>query len=119
MSIFPKKNFFLVFDSLLPSKHLLKFRKFVFFEPFMGNDIANRGRLSHYGNAERKEFAKALKIIRAETELLLEDVEAYHIYMAVKRTQKVPGDIAEVGVYKGGFCKDYLRGKRGKIPPSL
>lgn len=105
MSLFPKKNFFLVFDSLLPSKYLSRFRKLVFFEPFMGNDIANRGRLSHYGNAERKDFAKALKKIRSETELLLEDVEAYHIYMAVKRTQKIHGDIAEVGVYKGGSAK--------------
>jgi hypothetical protein len=105
MSMFPKKNFFSVVDSLLPSKYLLKFRKFVFFEPFLGNDIANRGRLSHYGNAERKEFAKALKKIRDETELLLEDIEAYHIFMAVKRTQKVPGDIAEVGVYQGGSAK--------------
>lgn len=105
MSLFPKKNFFWVFDSILPSKHLLKFRKLIFFEPFLGNDIANRGKLSHYGNAERKEFTKALKKIRSETELLLEDIEAYHIYMAVKRTQKVPGDIAEVGVYKGGSAK--------------
>jgi O-methyltransferase len=105
MSLFPKKNFFLVFDSLLPSKHLLKFRKLIFFEPFLGNDIANRGKLSHYGTTERKEFAKALKKIRSETELLLEDIEAYYIFMAVKRTQKVPGDIAEVGVYKGGSAK--------------
>jgi O-methyltransferase len=105
MSLFPKKNFFWVFDSLLPSKHLLKFRKLIFFEPFLGNDIANRGKLSHYGTAERKEFAKTLKKIRSDTELLLEDIEAYHIYMAVKGTQKVPGDIAEVGVYKGGSAK--------------
>lgn len=105
MSLFPKKNFFWVFDSLLPSKHLCKFRKLIFFEPFLGNDIANRGKLSHYGNTERKEFAKTLKKIRSETELLLEDIEAYHIFMAVKRTKKVPGDIAEVGVYKGGSAK--------------
>jgi hypothetical protein len=105
MSMFPKKNLFLVFDSFLPSKYLLKFRKFIFFEPFLGNDIANRGRLSHYGNQDRKEFAKSLKKIRSETELLLEDIEAYNIYMAVRQTQKVPGDIAEVGVYKGGSAK--------------
>ncbi len=105
MSMFPKKNFFLVVDSLLPSKYLLKFRKFVFFEPFLGNDIATRGRLSQYGDEERKKFAKTLKIIRDETELLLEDIEAYYVFMAVKRTQKVPGDIAEVGVYKGGSAK--------------
>ena len=58
MSMFPKKNFFLVFDSLLPSKYHLKFRKFVFFEPFMGNDIANRGRLSHYGKQKEKNLQK-------------------------------------------------------------
>ena len=37
--------------------------------------------------------------------MLLEDIEAYHIYMASKITRKVPGDIAEVGVYKGGSAK--------------
>ena len=114
MSFFPKKNFFWAFDALVPSRYLLKFRKMVFFEPFMGNDIANRGRLSHYGCAERKEFAKDLKKIRSETELLLEDIEAYHIYMAVKRTQKVPGDIAEVGVYKGGSAKIICSAKGDK-----
>lgn len=105
MSLFPKKNLIWVFDTIAPSKYLLKFRKLLFFEPFIGNDIATRGRISHYGCADRKDFSKALKKIRSETELLLEDIEAYHIHMAVKRTQKVPGDIAEVGVYKGGSAK--------------
>nr|WP_320161901.1 TylF/MycF/NovP-related O-methyltransferase [uncultured Methanoregula sp.] len=105
MSLFPKKRIYSAFDTIVPSKYLLKFRKFIFFEPTMGHDIANRGRLSHYGCAERKEFAKALKKIRAESDLLLEDIEAYHIHMAVKRTRKVPGDIAEVGVYRGGSAK--------------
>jgi hypothetical protein len=114
MSFFPKKNIFWAFDALVPSRYLLKFRKMVFFEPFMGNDIANRGRLSHYGCTDRKEFAKDLKKIRGETELLLEDIEAYHIYMAVKCTQKVPGDIAEVGVYKGGSAKIICSAKGDK-----
>ena len=105
MSLFQKKSLFSAVDSIVPSRYLIKFRKFIFFEPFFGNDIANRGRFSHYGCEERREFAKILKKIRSETELLLEDIEAYHIYMAVKRTQKVPGDIAEVGVYKGGSAK--------------
>jgi O-methyltransferase len=105
MSIFPKKNLFWVFDTIAPSKYLLKFRKLLFFEPFIGYDIATRGRISHYGCADRKDFSRVLKKIRSETELLLEDIEAYHIYMAVKRTEKVPGDIAEVGVYKGGSAK--------------
>jgi hypothetical protein len=114
MSLFPKKHVFRGFDALVPSKYLLKFRKMIFFEPFVGNDIANRGRLSHYGCNERKEFAKNLKKIRSETELLLEDIEAWHIFMAVKQTQKVPGDIAEVGVYKGGSAKIICTAKGDK-----
>jgi O-methyltransferase len=105
MSLFPKKNLIWIFDSVVPSKYVHKCRRFFFFDPFYGNDLAHRGRLSHYGSDERKAFAKDLKKIRSETELLIEDIEAYHIYMAVKRTQKVPGDIAEVGVYKGGSAK--------------
>ncbi len=105
MSFFPKKNLFWAFDTLVPSRYLLKLRKLAFFEPFMGNDIANRGRLSHYGCDDRKDFARALKKIRKDTELLLEDIEAWQIHMAVKSTLKVPGDIAEVGVYRGGSAK--------------
>ncbi|MDD1684773.1 MAG: TylF/MycF family methyltransferase [Methanoregula sp.] len=105
MSLFPKKNLIWIFDSVVPSKYVHKCRRFFFFDPFYGNDLASRGRLSHYGSDERKAFAKDLKKIRSETELLIEDIEAYHIYMAVKRTQKVPGDIAEVGVYRGGSAK--------------
>jgi hypothetical protein len=114
MSLLPKKHLFGAVDYVLPSRHLLKFRKFSFILPFIGNDIANRGRFSHYGCSDRKEFVKLLKKIRSETELLLEDIEAYHIYMAVKRTQKVPGDIAEVGVYKGGSAKIICSAKGDK-----
>jgi len=105
MSLFPKKNLIYYFDTIVPSKYLLKFRKLAVFDPFTGYDIAQRGRLSHYGCAERKQFASQLKKIRSDTELLLEDIEAYQIYMAAKITEKVPGDIAEVGVYKGGSAK--------------
>lgn len=114
MSLLPKKNLFSAIDSVLPSRHLYKFRKFIFFEPFMGNDLANRGRFSHYGCSDRKEFAQILKKIRSETELLLEDIEAFHIYMSVKRTFKVPGDIAEVGVFKGGSAKIICAAKGDK-----
>jgi O-methyltransferase len=114
MSLFQKKNLIWVFDSIAPSKYLLKFRKLLFFEPFIGYDIATRGKFSHYGCLERKEFTGALKKIRSETELLLDDIEAYHIYMAVKRTRKVPGDIAEVGVYKGGSAKIICAAKGDK-----
>jgi len=115
MSLFPKKNLICCFDTIAPSKYLLKFRKLAVFEPFMGYDIANRGRLSHYGSVERKQFAQNLKKIRSDTDLLLEDIEAYQIYMAAKITGKVPGDIAEVGVYKGGSAKIICSAKGDRV----
>jgi hypothetical protein len=114
MSLLPKKDLIWFFDSIAPSKYLLKFRKLLVFEPFVGYDIASRARLAHYGCAERKQFSADLKKIRADTEILLEDIEAYHIYMAVKRTQKVPGHIAEVGVYRGGSAKIICTAKEDK-----
>jgi hypothetical protein len=114
MSLFPKKHLIWVFDSVVPSRYIHKCRRLFFFDPVYGNDLAHRGRLSHYGSDERKAFARDLKKIRSETELLIEDIEAYHIYMAVKRAQKVPGDIAEVGVYKGGSAKIICSVKGGK-----
>lgn len=105
MSLFPKKELIWFFDAIAPSRYLLKFRKLIVFEPFIGYDIATRGRIPHYGCSGRKEFARTVKKIRHETDLLLEDIEAYHVFMAVRSTQKVPGDIAEVGVYRGGSAK--------------
>jgi hypothetical protein len=114
MSLFPKKKMISIFDSVVPSKYISRLRKFAFLHPFSGRELANRGRLSHYGCTTRKAFAKDLVKIRSETELLIEDIEAYHIYMAVRSTQKVPGDIAEVGVYMGGSAKIICSAKGDK-----
>lgn len=46
-----------------------------------------------------------IRQIKGETEMLLADQEAYLIYITVKKTEKIEGDIAEVGVYKGGSAK--------------
>lgn len=43
--------------------------------------------------------------IKSETQLLLGDLEAYELYQAVRKTEKLPGEIAEVGVYRGGSAK--------------
>ncbi len=40
--------------------------------------------------------------------------EAYQVYMAVKRTGKIKGDIAEVGVYRGGSAKIISEAKGSK-----
>ncbi len=46
-----------------------------------------------------------IKQIKKETSMLLSDFAAYQIYMAVRKTEKIEGDIAEVGAYKGGSGK--------------
>lgn len=46
-----------------------------------------------------------IKQIKGETEMLLGHQEAYLIYITVKKTEKIEGNIAEVGVYKGGSAK--------------
>lgn len=46
-----------------------------------------------------------IRQIKAETQMLLTELEAFQIYMAVTKTGKLEGDIAEVGVYKGGSAK--------------
>ncbi|HVP00727.1 MAG TPA: TylF/MycF/NovP-related O-methyltransferase [Bryobacteraceae bacterium] len=42
---------------------------------------------------------------RRETAMVLIDAEAYNIYSAAERSLKVPGDIAEVGVFRGGSAR--------------
>ena len=47
-----------------------------------------------------------IRRIKEETDMLLTDLDACQIYMMVKKTEKIGGgDIAEVGVYKGGSAK--------------
>lgn len=46
-----------------------------------------------------------IRQIRKETEMLLSDIAAYQIHLAVKKTEKINGDIAEVGTYMGGSSK--------------
>ena len=43
--------------------------------------------------------------IKSENEMLLSDLEALQIYVTAQKTEKIPGEIAEVGVYKGGSAK--------------
>lgn len=58
-----------------------------------------------YSDPERRSVINLIHKIKRETEMIQSDNEAYQIFMAVKRTEKVDGDIAEVGTYKGGSAK--------------
>lgn len=63
------------------------------------------------------EKLKALDLIKkidTEQELLINSIEAYQLFMAVERTAKVNGDIAEVGTYRGGSAKLICEAKGNK-----
>ena len=53
---------------------------------------------------KRQTFGEVWKV-KKETGLALSLTEAAQLYNAVRDTVKVPGDIAEVGVYRGGSAK--------------
>lgn len=64
--------------------------------------------LFNYNNLKTPENIKAINLIKEikrEREMLLADQEAYLIYSMVKKSEKIEGDVAEVGVYKGGSAK--------------
>lgn len=51
---------------------------------------------------------------KKQVEMLLTFSEARQIYLSVKSTEKIPGDIAEVGIYKGGSAKLICEARKGK-----
>lgn len=63
------------------------------------------GIIIYYNDTERSKVINLINKIKEEEEMCLLDNEAYQVFMAVERTQKVRGAIAEVGVYKGGSAK--------------
>jgi len=67
--------------------------------------IQTLNRVLNLYNSDTKPIVRTIKKIFKERSMLLSLDEAYNIAMCVKRTAKIPGDIAEVGVYKGGSAK--------------
>ena len=68
--------------------------------------IESRGRvIISYDDSQRRPVLDLIRQIKRETRMILDDNEAYQISMAVKRTEKVHGDLAEVGVFMGGSAK--------------
>ena len=60
-------------------------------------------------DAERSKIVNLIRQCKKEVVMMLGTYEAYQIVMCVKNTSTIEGDIAEVGVYKGGsaflICK--------------
>ena len=54
---------------------------------------------------EKQNIIKLIKKTKKESDMLLWTEEAYQLIMNVNSVKKITGDIAEVGVYKGGSAK--------------
>ena len=75
---------------------------------------ANGKLMMTYFDDYRKRILNKIEIITKETGMLLHYDEAYRIFMTVKNTQKIEGDIAELGVYTGGSAKIICEAKGNK-----
>lgn len=76
------------------------------------------GVILYYDDPKRSKVINLVKKIKLEVKLLMTINEAYQVYMAVRNTKKIKGDIAEVGVYKGGLAKIICEAK-GERPLHL
>ncbi len=67
-----------------------------------------------YNDSRRGKVIELIRGIKKETEMLLADNEAYQLFATVKAVAKIQGDIAEVGVFKGGSAKLICEAKGNK-----
>jgi O-methyltransferase len=71
--------------------------------------------LVHAGELPRRTIAYRLfRDVREQTAMLMTDPEAWGIYASAKRTGRVPGDIAELGVFRGGSARLICEVKRDR-----
>ena len=57
---------------------------------------------------EKTKGSRGLEVVRnvkRETEILMTYPEAFFLYETVRKSEKIEGDVAEVGVFKGGSAK--------------
>lgn len=71
-------------------------------------------RIKGYYNPEIIKVSNLVGEIKRETQMLLGEVEAIQIYRSVRQTLKIAGDIAEVGVFRGGSAKLICEAKGDK-----
>ncbi len=77
---------------------------------------AKHGTALFYDGLDRTELFEHVREIKRETRTLLHDVEAMFIYEVVRSVAKIPGDIAEVGTYRGGSARLMAEASEGKKP---
>jgi O-methyltransferase len=67
-----------------------------------------------YDDPQRRPVLDLVRQIKRQRRMILDDNEAYQIAMAVRKTQKISGDLAEVGVFQGGSAKLICESNCGK-----
>ena len=70
--------------------------------------LSDMGGAMFFYDENYKKILKLVKRIKSENEMLIRNNEGCQIFMAVKNTNKLNGDIAEVGSYRGGVFKNNL-----------
>ncbi len=75
---------------------------------------AKRGTVLYYHEPKRSTLFDKVRNIKWETRTLLLDSEAMFLYEAVAASMKVPGDIGEVGTYRGGSARLMAEASQGK-----
>jgi O-methyltransferase len=68
-----------------------------------------------FRDEERSKIVDLINQSKKEVKMLLGTDEAFQIYMAVKNTSKIEGEIAEVGVYAGGSANLICKAKGDKM----
>jgi len=66
---------------------------------------SRRGVLNIYYTPEKSKLFDLVVAIKKEIPLLMATDEAYTLFTAVQKINKIEGDLAEVGVYRGGSAK--------------
>lgn len=73
-------------------------------------NVSQRFLLRYY----KGDVSSKISTIRKESGMLLWDDEAFMLYSCARATEKIPGDIAEVGTYRGGSTKVIALAKGGR-----
>lgn len=68
----------------------------------------------NFNDPDMKKVNAKINGIRKETQLSLSNTAAQELFVAVRATGKIEGDIAEVGVFKGGSAKVICQAKEEK-----
>lgn len=72
-------------------------------EKILGYYLAEQDKvIENYGQHERAKVFRWIRNFRRQVKITMTDAEAHWLYMAARRTRRIPGDIAELGVYRGG-----------------